>query len=89
MTETLEQEQTDNKARIQDITDELRTASTVESDVRRFIEEIRGYASITELDEVILNRLIDKIIVIAVEIIDGEKVQKVRIVYNFVGEIMS
>ena len=89
MTETLEQEQTDNKARIQDITDELRTASTVESDVRRFIEEIRGYASITELDEVILNRLIDKIIVSAVEIIDGEKVQKVRIVYNFVSEIMS
>ena len=87
MTETLEQEQVDNKARMQDITDELRTASTVESDVRRFIEEIQGHVSITELDEVILNRLIDKIIVSAVEIIDGEKVQKVRIIYNFVGEI--
>ena len=89
MTETLEQEQADNKVRMQAITDELRIASSADSDVRRFIGEIREYASITELDEAILNRLIDKIIVSAVEVIDGEKVQKVRIVYNFVGEIMA
>ena len=87
MTETLEQEQTDNKARMQAITDELRIASSTDNDVRRFIGEIREYASITELDEAILNRLIDKIFISAVEVIDGEKVQKVRIVYNFVGEI--
>ena len=87
MTETLEQEQHDNKARMQDITDELRIASSAEDDVRRFIGEIQAYASITELDEAILNRLIDKIFISAVEVIDGEKVQKVRIVYNFVGEI--
>ena len=89
MTETLEQEQTVNKARMQAITDELRIASSADSDVRRFIGEIREYASITELDEAILNRLIDKIIISAVEVIDGEKVQKVRIVYNFVGEIAN
>ena len=89
MTETLEQEQTDNKARMQTIMDELRIASSADSDVRRFIGEIREYASITELDETILNRLIDKIYISAVEIIDGEKVQKVRIVYNFVGEIAN
>ena len=89
MTETLEQEQTDNKARMQAITEDLRTASSADNDVRRFIEEIREYASITELDEAILNRLIDKIYISAVEVIDGEKVQKVRIIYNFVGEIAN
>lgn len=57
--------------------------------MRRFIGEIREYAAVTELDETILNRLIDKIIISAVEVIEGEKVQKVRIVYNFVGEIDS
>ena len=87
MTETLEREQANNKARMQEITNELRVADSAESDVRRVIGEIREYASIMELDETILNRLIDKIIVSAVEVIDGEKVQKVRIVYNFVGEI--
>jgi len=89
MTETLEQEQADNKARMQAIADELRIASSADSDVRRFIGEIREYASITELDETILNRLIDKIIISVVEVIDGEKVQKIRIVYNFVGEIVK
>ena len=89
MTETLEQEQTDNKARMQAITDELRIASSADSDVRRFIGEIREYASIKELDEAILNRLIDKIYISAVEVINGEKVQKVRIVYNFVGDITN
>ena len=87
MTETLEQEQSDNKARMQEISDELRTASSADSNVRRFIGEIQEYASITELDETILNRLIDKIYISAVEVVDGEKVQKVRIIYNFVGEI--
>ena len=89
MTETLEQEQADNKARMQAITEDLRTASSADSDVRRFIEEIRAYASITELDEAILNRLIGKIYISAVEVINGEKVQKVRIIYNFVGEIAN
>ena len=87
MTETLEQEQADNRARIQTIADELCIASSADSDVRRFIGEIREYASITELDETILNRLIDKIYISAVEVIDGEKVQIVRIIYNFVGEL--
>ena len=88
MTETLEQEQTDNKTRMKEIMDELHAASSADSNVRRFIGEIREYASIAELDETILNRLIDKIYIGAVEVVNGEKVQKIRIIYNFVGEIM-
>ena len=72
---------------MQAITDELRIASSADSDVRRFIGEIQEYASISELNETFLNRLIDKINISAVEVIDGERVQKVSIVYNFVGEI--
>ena len=45
------------------------------------------YAAIEELDEAVLNRLISKILVGEVKKIDGQKVQEVRIVYNFVGEI--
>ena len=89
MTETLEHEQAGNKVWMQEIADELCTVSSADSDVRRFIKEIRAYASITELEETILNRLIDKIYISAVEVIDGEKVQKVRIIYNFVGEILN
>jgi len=84
---SLKKEQTDNKTWMQAITDVLRIASCADSDVRGFIGEIRGYASITELDEMILDRLIDKSDISAGEVIDGEKVQKIRIVYNFMGEI--
>ena len=87
MTEALEQEQADNKSRMQVIADDLRVVSNAQNDVRHFIKEIRAYAAITELNETILNQLIDKIFINAVEIVDGKKTQKVRIVYNFVGEI--
>ena len=40
-----------------------------------------------ELDEAVLNRLISKILIGEVKKLDGQKVQEVRIVYNFVGEI--
>jgi len=87
MTETLEQEQADNKAKIQAISEELRIADNKENDIRQFIEEMKSVAAITELNESILNRLIDKIYIGAVEVVDGEKIQRVKIIYNFVGDI--
>jgi len=48
-----------------------------------------GKMAFTELDEPILYRLIDKIYISVVDVIDGEKVQKVYVVYNFVGEIAN
>ena len=56
-------------------------------DVRTFIREIRQYATIQELDEGILNRLISRILVGEVKKVDGEKFQEIKIIYNFVGEI--
>ena len=49
--------------------------------------EIRQYATIQELDEGILNRLISRILVGEVKKVDGEKFQEIKIIYNFVGEI--
>lgn len=89
MTETLEQEQAQNKLRTQEIMDTLSRSASEDNDIRKFISEIRECASITELDEAILNRLIDRIVIGEVQILDGEKVQKVKIVYNFVGEIQK
>lgn len=89
MTEALEKEQAQNKSRAQEILDTLSRSASKDNDVRKFISEIRQCASITELDEAILNRLIDRIVIGEVQVVDGEKVQKVKIVYNFVGEIQE
>ena len=62
-------------------------ADMQEIEVRTYIKEIRRYAAIEEWDEAILNRLISKILIGEVRKVDGQKVQEVRIVYNFVGEI--
>lgn len=65
----------------------LQQSDAQENEVRTFIREIRQYATIQELDETVLNRLINRILVGEVKKIDGQKIQKVKIVYNFVGEI--
>lgn len=87
LTATLEQEQDANRKWLQDLVLVMRRTDEQESDVRTFMQEIRKYAAIQELDEAVLNRLISKILVGEVRKVDGEKCQEVKIVYNFVGEI--
>ena len=87
LTSALEQEQEANQKRLQNLALMMRRTDEQESDVRTFIREIRKYATIQELDEAVLNRLISKILVGEVQKIDGQKFQQVKIIYNFVGEI--
>lgn len=87
LTMAMENEQKENNGRIAEIQALLRDSIDQESVIRQFITEIRQNASITELDEGILNHLIDKIMIGDVKKINGEKVQEVRIFYNFVGEV--
>ena len=87
LTAALEQEQEANQKRLHDLAMMQSRADAQESEVRTFIKEIRRYAAIEELDEFVLNRLISKILIGEVKKVDGQKVQEVKIVYNFVGEI--
>ena len=87
LTAALEQEQESNQKRLHDLAVMQSRADAQESEVRTFIKEIRRYSAIEVLDEAVLNRLISKILIGAVKKVDGQKVQEVRIVYNFVGEI--
>lgn len=88
LTATMEQEQEEKQRRLQELMRMLQQSDAQESEVRTFIREIRQYATIQELDEAVLNRLISRILVGEVKKIDGQKIQEVRIVYNFVGEIV-
>ena len=87
LTAAMEQEQEENQRCLQELMRMLQQSDAQESEVRTFIREIRQYATIQELDETVLNRLISRILVGEVKKVDGQKVQEVRIVYNFVGEI--
>ena len=85
LTVTMEQEE--NQRRLQKLMRMLQQSDAQESEVRTFVREIRQYATIQEVDETVLNRLISRILVGEVKKVDGQKTQEVRIVYNFVGEI--
>ena len=87
LTVALEQEQEANQKRLHDLAVIQSRADAQESEVRTFIKEIRHYAAIEELDVSVLNRLISKILIGEVKKVNGQKVQEVKIVYNFVGEI--
>ncbi|MBP3802795.1 MAG: recombinase family protein [Oribacterium sp.] len=87
MLSDLENEQSDNEARMQDLSKHLNESDAQDGNIRFFIEEIRKVGVIRELDEAVLNRLIDKIFIGETIKTDQGKVQEVRIVYNFVGEV--
>ena len=87
LTAAMEQEQEESQRRLQELMRMLQQSDAQESEVRTFIREIRQYATIQELGETILNRLISRILVGEIKKVDGQKVQEVKIVYNSVGEI--
>lgn len=67
----------------------MRQSDGQENDVKSFIKEIRQYATIKELDEAVLNRLVDRILIGEVRKEGRQKYQEVKIIYNFVGEIQE
>ena len=87
LTDAMEKEQEKNQNRMQEIAVLISEEEHSEGDVRTFMEEIKRYAAVTELDEAVLNRLINRILIGKPEKIDGVRTQEVRIVYNFVGEL--
>lgn len=87
LTDAMEKEQESNRNCMQDIAALISEEEHSEGDVQTFMEEIKRYAAITELDETVLNRLINRILIGEPKKVDGVKIQEVRIVYNFVGEL--
>ncbi len=87
LTDAMEKEQESNQNCMQEIAALISEEEHSEGDVQMFVGEIRRYAAITELDETVLNRLINRILIGEPKKVDGIKTQEVRIVYNFVGEL--
>ena len=87
LTDAMEKEQESNQNRMQEIAALISEEEHSEGDVQMFMGEIKRYATITELDETVLNRLINRILIGEPKKVDGVKTQEVRIVYNFVGEL--
>ena len=89
LTAAIEQEQEENHCRLQKLTQALQNFDAQESEVRTFIQKILKRFTIQELDETELNRLISRVLVGEVRKVDRQKIQGIKIVYNFVGQIAA
>ena len=87
LTDAMEKEQENNQNRMQEISALISEEEHSEGDVQMFMGEIRRYTAITELDETVLNRLINRILIGEPNKVNGVRTQEVQIVYNFVGEL--
>ncbi len=61
--------------------------SASEKSIADFVSLIEQYSPVKELDEVLLNNLIEKIVVHERRIVDGETIMPIEIYYRFVGKV--
>ena len=87
LSESIEKEQSEVLGKIANLEKRLEVAGSKARKVEEFAEEIRQYAEITELTDEILHKLIQRIEVGRTEEIDGERIQHIKVIYDFVGEI--
>ena len=80
-------EQITLESRIAELENTVSNSKANAENVDTFVNLIKDFSLIAELNSAILNTLIEKIVVHEAELIDGEKVQKIEIYYKFVGRI--
>ncbi len=71
------------------IEEELKVETVNYDNAKRFTQLIKDYGGIEELNAPLLNNLIKKITVSEPEIVEDVKTQRVRIYYNFIGELKN
>ena len=87
MSQNYELEQSKLKCSISTAKQELSTQESQSMDISRFMIRIQKYTNITELSVEIVNELIDKIIIHKPEGTKRNRILKIEIHYNFIGNL--
>ncbi|MBQ3762755.1 MAG: recombinase family protein [Clostridia bacterium] len=82
-----EDEQRTLKERVEELRQVIAAEQEVNVNVESFLGIVRKYTDIHELSAEIIREFVEKVIVHQAEKIDGQRVQKVRIVWNCIGEV--
>ena len=81
-----ENEQAELQKQIKVFEEETNNFDRQQIDFKQFHEIVKKYVGIKELTPTIINEFIKKIIVHAPDKSSGHRVQKIQIVFNFIGE---
>ena len=61
--------------------------ANLEANAKQFIRVVRRFTEMQELTPEIVATLIERVEVGQAQVVDGEKKQEIKIVYNFIGDI--
>ena len=86
MTGDYEEEQQTLRARVEVLKETLSAQQASTKGAEQFIKVVNRYTEIPELTAEIIREFVDRIYIYEKEIVDGKKVQPIRIVWNFIGE---
>lgn len=84
-----QQEQKEKTQSASELKVQLEKMQLDENDVQNWISLIKKYTDIQELDRELLSEIIERIYIGAKEIVDGENVQDITIVYKFAGKFAN
>lgn len=87
LTDAYETEQGSLTERIKELEATINTINEKFTKIESFIKLVKKYTNIEKLDCEILRTFVDKVLVYQAERIDGMKVQKIKVIYNFIGGI--
>jgi hypothetical protein len=89
MTASYETEQQGLETRVAELREALNSAQDQQGSIDRFLALVRKYTDIQELTAEVLREFVEKVYVHQTERVDGQKVQRIRIVYNCIGEFAT
>lgn len=82
-----ETEQETLRSKCEQLQTQVTAAKTTSDNAKQFIRMVRKFTDIQELTPEIVATLIERVEIGQAQVVDGEKKQEIKIVYNFIGDI--
>ena len=89
MSENYEVEQTQLKSRVAELEQLLSAEKDDAMNVNQFLALVKKYTEVQELTAEIIREFVEKIYVYQAEKVDGHRVQKIKVIWNYIGELPS
>ena len=87
LSQTYETEQRTLEKRVKELQGMLAAEQETTGNVDRFLTLVRKYTDVQELNAEIIREFVEKVMVYQAEVVDGKRLQKIRIVWNCIGEV--
>ena len=89
MSENYEAEQAQLKSCVSELEVQLRSEKDDAMNMNQFLGLVKKYTEVQELTAEIIREFVERIYVYKAEKIDGHRVQRIKVVWNYIGELPS